>query len=388
LFDLGRSAAGRFQAALVEQRRGVDLRGGLLAARLLNQRLLGSKLRSPAEVVAWLGAVQAQDYAGAKWAIGLRGAGIADADVERAFDRAEILRTHVLRPTWHFVTPQDIRWMLALTGPRVRAACASRFRELGLDGRTLARATTTLDRALQDGRHLTRAEIAAVLRRARISTDGQRLVYLLLSAELDGLVCSGPRRGKQLTYALLDDRAPWVAPLDREEALARLTMRYFASHGPATLRDYVWWAGLTARDAKNGIALLGTALERVERGGTVHWFVPASSRVRTWRPLALLLPNWDEYVIAYTDRRALLDGYTTNPSDARQTVFSHTLIVDGRIAGTWRRSLNGSSARVDVLTGRRTSAVTIRAIRGAANRYGDFLGVKKMTMLVHTRAGA
>lgn len=364
------------------------MRSDFLARRLLNQRLLGSRLRSPAEVVAWLGAVQAQDYPGAKWAIGLRGAGITDADVERAFDRAEILRTHVLRPTWHFVTSADIRWMLALTGPRVRAACASRFRELGLEGRTLPRATTTLERALRDGRHLTRAEVAAVLQRARIGTDGQRLVYLLLSAELDGVVCSGPRRGKQLTYALLDDRAPSAAPVDPEEALALLTLRYFASHGPATLRDYAWWSGLTMRDTKNGIALVGSALERVERGDTTHWFVPSSSRARSERRLALLLPNWDEYVIAYTDRRALLDGYTTNTSDTRQTVFSHTLIVDGRIAGTWRRSLNGSSARVDVLPGRRMSAVTIRAIRSAADRFGDFLGVEKVTTLVHGRAGA
>lgn len=353
----------------------------------MNQRLLGSRLRSPAEVVAWLGAVQAQDYAGAKWAIGLRGAGIADADVERAFDRAEILRTHVLRPTWHFVAPADIRWMLALTGPRVRAACASRFRELGLDGRTLARGATALERALQGGRHLTRAEVAAVLQRARVGTDGQRLVYLLLFAELDGLVCSGPRRGKQHTYALLDDRAPSRAPLDPEEALARLTLRYFASHGPAALRDYAWWSGLTVRDAKNGIALVGSALERIERGDTTYWFVPFSSRGRSERPFALLLPNWDEYVIAYADRRALLHDYTASPTDTRQAVFSHTLIVDGRIAGTWRRSLNGTSPRIDVLPARRISRDTIRAIRRAAHRYGEFLEVEKRKLIVHTREG-
>lgn len=349
--------------------------GDLLKARLLSQRLLGSTLRSPAKVVACLGAVQAQDYAGAKWAVGLRGEGITDSDVERAFDRGEILRTHVLRPTWHFVAPADIRWMLALTGPRIRSGCASRFRELELDRPTLARSASAMERALRDGRALTRAELALALRSARIDTAGQRLAYLLLSAELDGIICSGPRRGGQLTYALLDARVPAGPRIASDEALARLTRRYFSSHGPATLRDYAWWAGLTLGDARAGVARVRPALERLVQGGLTYYFNPPPSAAPRPRSQALLLPNWDEYVIAYADRQHIL-GTAAGPGP-REIVFAHTLVFQGRIVGTWRRSLNGRAPRIDVFPRTPVSDSAMRAVRVAADRYREFLGVEK-----------
>jgi hypothetical protein len=349
---------------------------------MLNQRLLGSTLRSPAKVVACLGAVQAQDYTGAKWAVGLRGKGITDSDVERAFDRGEILRTHVLRPTWHFVTPADIRWMLALTGPRIRSGCASRFCELELDGPTLARSARVMERALRDGRALTRAELALALRSARIDAAGQRLAYLLLSAELDGIICSGPRRGRQLTYALLELRVPAGPRIAADDALARLTRRYFASHGPATLRDYAWWAGLTMGDAKAGVARVRPALETMVRGGLTYYWRPSPPAPHA-RSEALLLPNWDEYVIAYADRRHVLAAAAG--AGPREIVFAHTLVVHGRIVGTWKRSLNGRAPRIDVFPNKRVSAPTASAVRAAVDRYRDFLGVEKASALVHPR---
>jgi hypothetical protein len=213
--------------------------------RLLNERLVGPALTTPADVVSWLGAVQSQDYAGAKWAVAQRARGCSDRDVELACDRGDIVRTHVMRPTWHFVAPADARWMLELTAPRVHAANAYYYRKLELSPRTFERSNAALALALEGGKHLTRVELARALAGAGIRAEGVRLAYLLMRAELDALICNGSRRGKQFTYALFDERVPRAAPLARDEALAELTRRYFTSHGPATVQDFAWWSGLT-----------------------------------------------------------------------------------------------------------------------------------------------
>src|SRR5438270_2674002 len=224
--------------------------------RLHNQHITRRTLETPEALVEWLGAVQAQDYAAAKWALGLRLPGVTDDDIEQAFTGGTILRTHVMRPTWHFVSSADIRWLLALTAPRVHAANAYWYRRVGVDETTVGHSMDVLANALQGGKQLTRDELASALKLAGIVTEGeQRVTYIVMRAELDGLICSGARRGKQFTYALLAERAPHPRMLARDEALAELTMRYFMSHGPAAIRDFVWWSGLTAADAKAGLAM-------------------------------------------------------------------------------------------------------------------------------------
>ncbi len=190
-----------------------------------------------------MGAMQAQDYPGAKWGIGLRGARLTDAAVEEAFGQGRILRTHLQRPTWHFVAPADIRWMLALTASRVHTANGPCYRRYGLDSTLLARSRQVLERTLAGDRHMTRAELATALRQDGIAAAGMRLAYLMMHAELEGVVCSGARRGKQMTYALLAERAPLATVMPRDQALSALAARYVASHGPATVRDFCWWAG-------------------------------------------------------------------------------------------------------------------------------------------------
>jgi hypothetical protein len=229
--------------------------------RLSHQRIDGRALEQPVDVVRWLVASQAQDFAGAKWSVGLRTEAANDAAVERAFNEGAILRTHMMRPTWHFVTQEDIRWMLALTAPRVHAVNASRYRQLGLDAATLTKAVTTMTRALEGGHELTRDELRAALARARIGTDGQRMAYILMHAELEAAICSGARRGKQFTYALLDERAPRARVLSREDALAELGARYFASRGPATVQDFAKWSGLTL-EARRGLEAAAPKLRR------------------------------------------------------------------------------------------------------------------------------
>jgi hypothetical protein len=227
----------------------------IIQHRLHNQYLTQPAGKDPAAIVAWMGAIQAQDYGAAKWALGQRVAGVADDDIEAAFTKGTILRTHVMRPTWHFVAPADIRWLLQLTAQRVIALSKGQYRTNELDDKVFATSNKVLAKAL-DGKQLTRPALVAALEKANIKTDELRFTLLLMRAELDGIICSGGREGKQFTYALLDDRAPKAKTLAHDEALAMLTSRYFTSHGPATLPDFAWWSGLTMATVKEGIELV------------------------------------------------------------------------------------------------------------------------------------
>jgi hypothetical protein len=265
--------------------------------RLVNQHIATDPFEKPDDVVNWLVAVQSQDYFGAKWALGLRLRQDAhDADVDRAFNEGSILRTHMLRPTWHFVTPADIRWLLALTAPRVHAANATMYRRLELDNATLKRSRRALTKALQGGQHLTRDELRRALEKSGVAADnGQRLAYIVMHAELDGLICSGPRRGKQFTYALLEERVPPTRSLGREEALTELTRRYFASRGPATAQDFAKWSGLTVADAKHGLEAIKGQLQHEKLNGEDYWFTSSVSTAGLASPTAHLLSFYDEY---------------------------------------------------------------------------------------------
>src|SRR5216684_4448978 len=278
----------------------------IAARRLHAQRLTGEPFTSPLDSVRWLTAVQSQDYGAAKWALAQRSRQTTDVELDRLFDHGAILRTHVLRPTWHFVLPEDIGWLLALTGPRVRAGLVARYRRLELDDKVAARAETLFTAALAGGSHLTRGELGEVLSADRISPDGQRLPHLIMRAELDALIASGPRRGKQFTYALLEERVAKPRALDRDEAVAELTLRYFRSHGPAQLLDFVWWSGLRMADARAGIAIAGAALEHKVIEGRDYWFDSGAGPPKKTTTVAHLLPNYDEYTVAFRDRAVIL----------------------------------------------------------------------------------
>jgi uncharacterized protein YjbI with pentapeptide repeats len=346
----------------------------LVRQRLQNQRLSGSSLQTAGDVVQWLGAVQAQDYAAAKWAVAQRTAGLTDADLDQALADRAILRTHVMRPTWHLVAPEDIRWLLRLTAPRVHIANAYHYRHLELDNAIFKRSNTALTQALGNGAHLTRAELASVLRRAGIAAGELRLGYLLMHAELEGIVCSGARREKQFTYALLDHRVPATKILGREAALAELTRRYFASHGPATEEDFMWWSGLTRTDVRNGLDMAVRQLAHEVVAGKTYWFAASTPPVQHRSRAVYLLPNYDEYVVGYTDRSAIFDSAQANHLDARHNpLFQHTLVIKGRIAGTWKRTLKKNTVVVEVNPFALLTKAERQALVRAARWYGDFL---------------
>jgi winged helix DNA-binding protein len=359
----------------IEDPQGYAMPIDICRARLAGQFLTRNGPTTPAQVVQSLGAVQAQDYAGAKWALAQRVPSTTDAAVEAAIDAGEILRTHVLRPTWHFVAPADIRWMLALTGNRVREKMAGANRRLEIDRSFVRRSNAIFEQALAGGVSLTRAELATALSRARAGVvAGQRLAHLVMAAELDGVIISGPRRGKQFTYALLEERAPQSTPLTNEEALHQLARRYFRTRGPATPHDFAWWSGLTVADARRGIASNADALERISLGGTDYWM--AADPVPAFRGRsAHLLPNYDEYFIAHRDRSAI----GTRLGDISAVMGGNALvpkviIVDGQLVGTWRRIGGANTMVVELRPRARLATAEKRHIASAAMEFGLFHG--------------
>jgi DNA glycosylase AlkZ-like len=344
----------------------------LVRTRLRNQRLIDAVHRRPVDVVAWFGAMQAQEYEPAKWGIGLRMRdGAVHTDIERAIERGQILRTHALRPTWHFVTAADIRWILELTAPRVHRSLSSLRRRLELDTRTLVRCCNLFEHALADGKFLVRAELADRLARAKLPMTGIRLAIAVMYAELEGVICSGPRRAAKFTYANLAERAAKSRRLDREDALAELSRRYLQSHGPATCRDFAWWSGLTMADAKRGIEMVGARREDVD--GLTYRSLESTTPGSARGAAAHLLPIYDEYLVAYRDRAVVPH------SQSRITVvpgwnvnFQHAVVFNGQVAGTWRTPATSKPIVIQATLVSGLGVGARRAVVQAARRYGGF----------------
>ena len=320
----------------------------IIRFRLSNQQIADTKFKKPEEILGWFGAMQAQVFEMAKWALGLRLRDEKDGSIDTLFNEGKILRTHLLRPTWHFVLPQDIRWMLALTAPRVHAVNKYYYKKFELDNSVFKRANAEIVKMLRDGKTLSRTVLNKALSRAQIKADGLRLGYIFMQAELEGIICSGPRAGKQFTYALLDERVPPTKTMHPKDSLAELSKRYFTSRGPATLQDFVWWSGLTSKQANEGIAMLGKNFIHERSGNQDYVLNPASFRSETKGETSFLMPDYDEYGIGYKDRSALLKKIQQTATDVTNvSPYSHMLIVDGVISGTWKM-MNRKALEIEV----------------------------------------
>lgn len=325
--------------------------------------------------MSWLGAVQAQDFHGAKWAVGQRMTSATDRQLEMAFSSGEILRTHALRPTWHFLTPADIRWLLELTAPRVHALNGTMYRQLELDDVVLTQAESTITAALGGGNALTRKEIGTLLERVGITASDLRLGYIMMHAELEALVCSGPLRGKQHTYALLDEWAPTARSLPRDEALATLARRFFTSHGPRTIHDLARWSGLTVADARIAVDLTEPDLESVTIDGTMYWAGEVPVHQVVDGPVVHLLPNYDEYFSRHPHSQ-----HASGPESERLRAAAeagrmdfHHIVIDGALRGGWRRQLTSKQVRIQFDPFDAFSVPETTALAEAAQRYGAFL---------------
>jgi hypothetical protein len=346
-------------------------------ARLQRQFLAGeSPHGNAADVVRALCAVQSQDVAGAKWALAQRSEGLDQAAIDAAFDRGDFVRTHVLRPTWHFVAPEDLRWMQALTGHRVARIMASYNVKLGLTPEVLRRSLDVIARSLAEHGPLTRTQLKAELERARINTEGtQRLAHLVMQAEVEALVCSGPQRGNQSTYALVDERVTKSRSLEGDEALHELTLRYFASRAPATVHDFSWWSGLTVAECNRGIVMTGKQLQQITLNEK-RYFVPLEFELPPKVSRAAhLLPNYDEYFIGFKDRSAIGQrlGHSALVTGG-SGLIGNVVAIDGQLAGGWRRGFeNGKTTlRIELMV--RLNRKELSSLRRAVERFAKYTG--------------
>jgi hypothetical protein len=340
------------------------------------QRIGHNPFASPAAAVRWFGAVQAQDYLGSLWAIGLRTRGATEASIERAIADRSIVRTWPLRGTLHFVAAEDVRWMLRLCAPRTLARNAQRLeKEHDIDSRRIARSGKVLSAALHGGQCLSRPELYRRLEAARIATGGGRGLHLLWWHAHEGLICLGPRSGKQQTFALLDEWLPATTQRSREESLAELARRYFTSHGPATIRDFAWWSGLAAADAEAARELVANELAAVPVEKQTYWQDIDTAAARA-KPGCHLLPAYDEYTVAYQDRSAVLPDEVSARADSGHGIFYPAIVIDGQVAGTWARELRKTSVAITCQPFARLDRRQSQALAAAARRYADFLGLE------------
>jgi hypothetical protein len=344
--------------------------------RLHNQHLSTPTLEDPVAVLRSLVAIQAQVYYGAKWALGQRTVNCTDDMVEKAFTDGCILRLHVMRPTWHFVTPDDIRWLVKLTAPRVNAVSRYYYRKAELDHDVFRRTNKALIKALQGGRQLTRDELRLAIKRAGVEPgDSMRFGYIMHRSELDGIVCSGGRRGNQFTYALVDERVTHSRILEHDEALGELTERYFRSRGPATVLDYIWWSGLTASQAKRGIEIVGSSLRAEVSDGQKYWLSAKTHRsIKSTPRRAHLLPSYDEYFIAYKDRSAGMHPDFNQKSVAANLVFDAPLVIDGHVFGGWKSVVQRDAVIMQLKTFRIFNRADRAAVNSACSEYAAFIG--------------
>jgi hypothetical protein len=347
----------------------------IIRYRLFNQQIAETKFSKPAEIVSWLVAMQAQEYVMSKWAIGLRLPGSTDEMIEKAFTDGLILRTHLMRPTWHFVTPKDIRWLLKLTAPRVEAASAFMFRQLELDTKTFKRSNNIIAKTLEGGKQLTRTELQAVLKQKKIIAEGHRLAYIVMKAELDAVICSGAKRDKQFTYALLDERVSPIKPLTKKEALAELATRYFTSRGPATTKDFATWSGLSVTEAKEGVAMLSSKFIKEKIHEQEYIFIPASWGINNKIQTSFLMPDYDEYGMGYRDRSAIFNTKVDLSQFKNDNpIFNRMIIIDGKIEGTWKRVIKNNAVKIEAIPFAPLSKAKQQVLKKAIKKYCVFVG--------------
>jgi hypothetical protein len=345
----------------------------IIRLRLYHQQLVQPQFKTPGEVVKWLGAVQAQDYLHALWGIGQRLNNSTELFIEKAIADKTIVRTWPMRGTLHFVAPEDTRWMLKHLTPRIIKKYASMFRKEGLDKTVFKKCGKIFTQALQGGKQLTREELYDVLEKKKISTSNTRGLHILGVLAQEGLICFGPRRGKQHTFTLLEEWLPASKEIPFDEALGELALRYFTSHGPATIQDLAWWAGLTQTEAKAGLESIKSKLTRENINGKEYWFSADVSSGKNIPNTAYLMSVYDEYGISYKDRSVLADGARSEKLKGRD--FLNMLIIKGTIAGIWKRTLERDKVVVDVQSLTQFSKAEKDLITKAVERYGKFLNL-------------
>lgn len=345
--------------------------------RLASQGISRRRFAFPVDAVRGLVAIQGQDYPGAKWSIGLRVPGSTDDQIEQAVADQQIIRTWLMRGTLHLAAPQDVPWLLDLLAPRQIEGYARRYKELELDEVTLHRSSALFVKALEKEPMLTRSDLRAVLEENGISGEGQRTPHMLHHASMRQLIWQGGMIGNDATFRLFNP-PPDSITRTRDEALAELALRYFTSRGPATLADYIGWSGLTAGDARAGLQAVESQLEQDSIDGQTYYFASVSDTSDVQpdpSPTAYALPGFDEYILGYKNRDTVLDPqFAERICPGKNGIFYPTIVIDGRVVGTWKRTIKKKNILVEVSPFATLTDSDMQAFAVAVQRYGDYHG--------------
>lgn len=344
--------------------------------RLHNQLIIKKTSISPAEVVRHLGMIQAQDYLGALWAVGLRAHCSSEVSIEKALTERAIVRTWPARGTLHFVASEDVRWITQLLTPRVIAGNKGRYHQLGLDEETFVKSRLVFLVTLRGGNQLTREELFQALNAAGISTEGQRGAHMLGWNSAKGVICFGPRHGKQQSFVLLDEWLPQTKELDYDQSLSALVLCYFTSHGPATLKDFAWWSGLTKTEAKKGVEMTGEALVKSDLDGEDYWMSAGQALKEAVTDGMYLLPPFDEFLVGYTDRTAVLAPEFANYVNNGGGILHPAIVMNGMVVGTWKRTIQKKSVVISPSWFTQPTQDQLHLFEIAASTYADFLNLQ------------
>jgi len=340
--------------------------------RLVSQQIQRTNFNHVKDLLGWMGALQAQEFNMAKWAVGIRLPNTTDNMVEEAMNHAEIIRTHLLRPTWHLVSAEDIHWILDLTAPKLKASARSRNRQLGLTDEVLCKSTGIIEKALCDKKTLTRDEILPKLENAKIAVNENRAAHILFWAELEGVICSGPIKGRKQTYTLLEEWVPKTKSLTREESLAKLASIYFASRCPASTQDFAWWSGLSMTEAKQAIGTARPTLGSITVEERSYWIHESSRLSEPNLSETYLLPAYDEFLISYADRSAALHFQNNDMTVSSNGIFRPIIVAEGQVIGIWKRIENKDKLIIQIEPFKETDQAGKAMIEKAARRLAFF----------------
>ena len=352
--------------------------------RMKSQKIDTDELTTPGQIVTWMGAVQAQDYPMAKWALGTRLINPSDRLIESAINNADIIRIHVLRPTWHFVSADDVYWILKLTSSKLKTALKGRHKSMGLSKAIITKSNNLIENAFTRSPVLTRDEIAKELHSAKIKTDNNRLSHILFSAEMDGIICSGPVKDNKQTYSLLGERVPHKKELLKDESVAELVRRYFTSRYPATIEDFVWWSNLTLTETRHALDDVKSEFFADTIGSVKYWFPNSFNGIPGVNRSVHLLPAFDEFLISYRDRSSSLSLINKRNAVSDNGIFWPLIVIDGQVAGIWKRTIEKNKVVIETDFFRHTASSVKKLVENKAMIFGKFLN--KETEVRHKKS--
>ena len=341
--------------------------------RLSSQQIVATKFITAQDIVNWMGAMQAQDFAMAKLAVGIRVPNSTEETIDTALNKGEILRTHLLRPTWHFVSADDIYWLLELTASQIKIKLRSSDNRLNLSEKIFTKSNAIIEKAFEFQKEFTREELKTKLKEASIPTDENRLSHLLLHAELDGIICSGSVTENRQSYVILSERIPKKKIFTRDEALAELAKKYFPSRSPATLQDFIWWSGLSTTAARQALESVKSYFVSEKINSEIYWFIDSVVLPPKKEITINLLPSFDEYIISYKDRTAVLPPEHFHRTVTANGIFWPVILLNGQVIGKWKRMSKKDKVFIEIELFQPQNKTARRQIERAANEIGEFL---------------